>query len=100
MVWDENQKGTTMSFNRKVKAKNAVHEFNIREHSEQEFVDELIDNRTLVQVHLINSQRLVGKILGSDEFTILLSRQKPGNQMIYKSSITTISAFERKENEQ
>lgn len=70
------------------------------EHSEQGFIDSLQGKSSLVQVHLLSGKWFVGKILGSDDHTILFSKKRDGNQMIYKTAITTISVFEDKNNGQ
>lgn len=69
-------------------------------HCEQNFIDSLQESSTTVQVYLISGSRLIGRILGSDDYTILMSRSRPGTQMIYKTAITTIAPFEDKNNEQ
>ena len=92
-IWDGNQKGRTMSL------KSKQEEYNY-EHSEQTFIDCLQGNESLVQVHLLGGKWFVGKILGSDDHTILFSKKREGNQMIYKTAITTISIFEDKNNGQ
>lgn len=66
-------------------------------HSEQTFIDCIQANASLVQVHLFGGTRLLGRILGSDDHTILLSKKRGGSQMIYKTGITTISKFEENE---
>jgi RNA chaperone Hfq len=90
-IWEQNTR--TMSLKKD-------EEMYDTEHCEQGFIDVLQGNSSLVQVHLLGGQRLLGKIIGSDDHTILLSRQRPGNQMIYKTAITTISIFEEKQHEQ
>jgi len=68
------------------------------EHFEQVFIDTLKERNNMVQVHLLGGTRLIGRIKGSDDHTILLSRVKSNDQMIYKTAITTISIFEDKIN--
>lgn len=75
-------------------------EYEHNEHSEQTFIDCLQAKNCLVLVHLLSGKWFVGKILGSDDHTILFSKKRDGNQMIYKTAITTISIFEDKNNGQ
>lgn len=63
------------------------------EHSEQIFLDSLQSKRQIVQIYLATGLKMVGTLLGSDEFTILLSTKSFGRQMFYKHAITTISAY-------
>lgn len=96
-IWDGNQEDKTMSLKNEQVFHLKVYDC---EHSEQTFIDCLQGNSSLVQVHLIGGKWFVGKILGSDEHTILLSKKRAGNHMIYKTAITTISIFEEKLNGQ
>lgn len=85
-IWDGNKE-------RAMRAKD--YEF---EHFEQAFIDTLKERNDIVQVHLLGGTRLIGRIIGSDDHTILISRPKSNDQMIYKTAITTISIFEDKSN--
>lgn len=67
-------------------------------HCEQKFIDSLQESSATVQVYLISGSRLIGRILGSDDHTILMSRVRQGSKMVYKSAITTIAIFEEKNN--
>lgn len=82
-IWDGNQDDRTMSLN---------------DHSEQVFIDSLQYKTSLVQVHLIGGYRIIGKIIGSDDHTILMNIHRPGSIMLYKTAISTISLFEEKNN--
>ncbi len=61
-------------------------------HIEQLFLNNLLNKKQVVQIYLATGIKMVGTILGSDEFTILLSTKTFGLQMFYKHAITTISA--------
>lgn len=63
------------------------------EHSEQIFLDSLQNKGQLVIIYLINGVKMVGFILGSDEFTVLFSTKSGGTQMLYKDAITTVSGY-------
>lgn len=90
-IWDENQNSRTLTLKREPE----MYDY---EHSEQSFIDSLQGKSSLVQVHLLSGKWFVGNILGSDDHTILFSKKRDGKQMIYKTAITTISAFEEKNN--
>lgn len=62
-------------------------------HQEQIFLDYFQKNGYGVQIYLLTGIKMIGVILGSDDFTILLSTKYWGSQMIYKHAITTISAY-------
>jgi len=62
----------------------------LEEHSERIFLDCLAANQSPITIFLIGGIRLEGNLMGSDEFTILISTQNKGEQMIYKHSIATI----------
>ncbi len=62
-------------------------------HAEQVFLDLLQTKQKEVQIYLNSGVKMIGVILGYDEFTILISSQSWPPQMIYKHAITTISAF-------
>lgn len=62
-------------------------------HKEHIFLDSFQRNVCGVQIYLITGIKMVGVIVGSDDFTILLSTKIWGTQLIYKHAITTISAY-------
>ena len=66
---------------------------NIPQHCEQIFLNSLHNSQQMVQIYLISGVRLIGTVVSSDEYTILLSTKLGGTQMLYKHSITTICAF-------
>lgn len=68
------------------------------EHFEQGFIESLQEKKSLVIIHLLGGTRLIGRIKGSDDHTILISRHKSADQMIYKTAVTTINIFEDKQN--
>ena len=82
---------------REVMLKNNDTEVYDTEHSEQIFIDNFINKNNVVQIFLLGGMRIVGTIVGSDDYTILVKRHKEGClQMIYKTAITTISLMEVK----
>jgi len=60
------------------------------EHDEKIFLDYLAIHETPIQIFLIGGIRLNGNLIGSDEYSIIISTEKNGTQMIYKHSIATI----------
>lgn len=60
------------------------------EHNESIFLDCLATKQTPIHIFLMGGIRIQGNLVGSDEFSILISTEKKGNQMIYKHSIATI----------
>ena len=68
-----------------------------QEHVEQVFLDGLQSRGKLVQIYLVSGIKMVGTILGTDDFTILISTRSFGMQMLYKHAITTISAANQEE---
>lgn len=63
------------------------------EHSEQIFIDTLVANKDLVQLFLLGGVRILGNIVGSDDFTIAINTRNSGVQLVYKNAITTISKY-------
>ena len=61
------------------------------EHSEKIFIDTLQSRSQLVQVFLLGGIRIVGVIVGNDDYTIAINTRSHGVQLVYKNAITTIS---------
>jgi len=61
------------------------------EHSEQIYLEDLQNKQQTVQIYLGSGIKLVGHIVGFDDFTILLSGKGHGSQMLYKHAITSMS---------
>ena len=61
------------------------------DYGEQYVLDGLQAKEELVQIFLLGGTRIIGRIIGSDDHTIMITRDKIGEQLIYKSAITTIS---------
>jgi RNA chaperone Hfq len=66
------------------------HEITDEEHNETIFLDCLAAKQAPIHVFLLGGIRLQGNLVGSDEFSILISTENKGTQMIYKHSIATI----------
>ena len=66
------------------------YEITEEEHNETIFLDCLAVKQAPVHVFLLGGIRLQGNLVGSDEFSILISTENKGTQMIYKHSIATI----------
>ncbi|MDW0271402.1 MAG: RNA chaperone Hfq [Nitrososphaeraceae archaeon] len=97
-IWNGKDR-RTMPKNKEKKTmnNNADKEIYDTEHSEQIFIDNFINKQDTVQIFLLGGMRIVGTIIGSDDYTILLKRLKTTTlQMIYKTSITTIQIYEDK----
>ncbi len=99
-IWNGKERKTMpKNKERKTMVKNNDIEIYDTEHSEQIFIDNFINNNNVVQIFLLGGMRIIGSIVGSDDYTILVKRHKTNNlQMIYKTAITTISLFEEKQN--
>jgi host factor-I protein len=52
------------------------------------FLASLLRKKTLVEIHLVNGIKLVGKIIQFDPSVVILNHTVP--QMIYKHAISTI----------
>jgi len=61
-------------------------------YSEQSFIDRINKDDNIV-VYLATGVKLVGTLLGHDEFTISISGKGAASQMIYKHAITTIAIY-------
>lgn len=61
-------------------------------YSEQSFIDG-IKKDEYIAVYLVTGVKLVGTLLGYDEFTISMSGNNTESQMIYKNNITTIVVY-------
>jgi RNA chaperone Hfq len=97
-IWN-GKKNRAMPKNKEKKTMNpnADKEIYDTEHSEQIFIDNFINKNNTVQIFLLGGMRIVGTIIGSDDYTVLLKRHNTTLlQMIYKTAITTISLFEEK----
>ncbi|HSQ03849.1 MAG TPA: RNA chaperone Hfq [Burkholderiales bacterium] len=55
---------------------------------QDEFLEELQKNKTVVSVYLVNGIRLVGTMDGFDSFVVILASTT--QQLIYKHAISTI----------
>jgi RNA chaperone Hfq len=69
------------------------------EHSELIFLDCLAAKKAPVLIFLMGGIRLQGNLVGSDEFSVLISTENNGDQMIYKHSIATICLDYKRESE-
>lgn len=59
------------------------------------FLDNVVQNKEIVQIYLISGIRLQGSIIAFDEDTLMLKNSgapgiKPGEQLIYKRAVSTI----------
>lgn len=62
-----------------------------QEYSEQYFLDAMKSNQRVVQIYLTSGIKMVGNILESDDYTILMSSKNTEPQLVYKHVISTIS---------
>lgn len=69
------------------------------EHSELIFLDCLAAKKVPVLIFLMGGIRLQGNLVGSDEFSILISTENNGEQMIYKHAIATVCIDFKRESE-
>lgn len=61
-------------------------------YKEDEYLDKLIDEERVVKIYLRSGVGLMGKVLGVDEFSILLSKPSGDiEQIIYKDAISSIN---------
>ncbi len=65
-------------------------------YKEDAYLDKLISDGKLVKVYLVNGVGLTGKILGNDEFSLMLSKADNSktqrhSQVVYKHAITSIA---------
>ena len=60
---------------------------------EEKFIEYLRYGGKFVQIYLIPGVKMIGKIVGDDDNAIFISSPDGEIQMIYKSSITTISNY-------
>lgn len=69
---------------------------NAPQHCEQIFLNALQSTKQMVQIYLVTGIKMIGVILSSDDFSILISTEFWGTQMLYKHAITTIAAYGEK----
>lgn len=62
-------------------------------YTEQYMLDAYQENGTKLLIFMLGGVQLVGKLLGSDDYTILFEKDKGGKLIIYKSALSTISVF-------
>jgi host factor-I protein len=63
---------------------------NIYTLSENEFINNLINDKKIVCIFLMTGIKLIGKIASYDDKTIFIINSKEEVQMIYKQAISTI----------
>lgn len=63
---------------------------NIYTLSENEFINNLINDKKVVCIFLMTGIKLIGKIVSYDDKTIFIINSKEEVQMIYKQAISTI----------
>lgn len=80
-----------MSIWHKKKKEEKMNNQDSHDYCEQFVLDKLQAKEELVQIFLLGGTRIIGRITGSDDHTIMISRDRIGEQMIYKSAVTTIS---------
>jgi RNA chaperone Hfq len=76
---------------------NLEEEVELGNYSELKYIDCLMNNNILVQVYFLGGLRIVGYIVGYDDFTIALNTRSNGVQLVYKHSITAIAKHISKE---
>jgi len=67
------------------------------EHSENIFLDTLIGKNQQIDVFLLGGVKLTGHIIGHDDFSLVILKDRKEEQLIYKHSILSIQISHKEE---